>query len=114
MLRERSAFRKLPSLARDEQGTGLWIDAHGRGGEPTTRAIDLDRVTHSAAAFDHAKLDWMNGEWIRRLTRPQLEARAMPIARARLGDEIDVDRLRDAFALGQERSVTLVDLVAQS
>jgi glutamyl-tRNA synthetase len=82
--------------------------------EELVAAFDLDRVTHAAAAFDHAKLDWMNGEWIRRLTMPQLEARALPIARERLGDEIDVDRLRDAFALGQERSVTLVYLVSQS
>ena len=32
------------------------------------RASTLEGVTHAAAAFDHAKLDWMNGEWIRRLT----------------------------------------------
>ena len=31
-------------------------------------AFDLDRVTHAAAGFDRAKLDWMNGEWIRRLS----------------------------------------------
>ncbi len=31
-------------------------------------AFSLEGVTHAAAAFDHPKLDWMNGEWIRRLT----------------------------------------------
>ena len=77
-------------------------------------AFDLDRVTHAAAAFDHAKLDWMNGEWLRRLTLPQLEARAMPIARARLGEPLDVDLFRDALRIGQERAVTIADLVAQS
>ena len=37
-------------------------------------AFDLDRVTHAAAAFDHAKLDWMNGEWIRRLPLPRVRS----------------------------------------
>jgi glutamyl-tRNA synthetase len=77
-------------------------------------AFDLDRVTHAAAAFDHAKLDWMNGEWIRRLPLAQIEARAMPIARTRLGEPLDVDLLREAMRLGQERAVTLADLVAQA
>src|SRR5262249_34904554 len=82
--------------------------------EEIADAFDLDRVTHSAAKFDHAKLDWMNGEWMRRLPLLQIEARAMPIARTHLGDELDVDLLHDAFAIGQERSVTLVDLVRQA
>ena len=30
-------------------------------------AFDLDRVTHAAGGFDREKLDWLNGEWIRRL-----------------------------------------------
>jgi glutamyl-tRNA synthetase len=77
-------------------------------------AFDLDRVTHAAAAFDHAKLDWMNGEWIRRIPLRQLEARALPLARARFGDVLDVDTFREAVRLGQERSVTLTDLVAQA
>jgi glutamyl-tRNA synthetase len=82
--------------------------------EDIVAAFDLDRVTHAAAAFDHAKLDWMNGEWIRRLPLPQVEARAMPIARTRLGEPLDVHRFRDALRIGQERAVTLDDLVAQS
>ncbi len=77
-------------------------------------AFDLDRVTHAAAAFDHAKLDWMNGEWIRRITLPELEARALPIARSTLGEVLDVDLLRDALRLGQERAVTVGDLVRQA
>ena len=77
-------------------------------------AFDLDRVTHAAAAFDHAKLDWMNGEWIRRISLPELEARALPIARAQLGAGVDADLLRDALRIGQERAVTVGDLVRQA
>jgi glutamyl-tRNA synthetase len=77
-------------------------------------AFDLDRVTHAAAAFDHAKLDWMNGEWIRRLTLPQLEARALPLARAAIGDDLDVPTLREGLRIGQERAVTVADIVEQA
>jgi len=77
-------------------------------------AFDLDRVTHAAAAFDHAKLDWMNGEWIRRISLPELEARALPIARTQLGEGVDVDLLHDALRIGQERAVTVGDLVRQA
>lgn len=94
-----------------------WAPDDGRevmDAEEIVAAFDLDRVTHAAAAFDHAKLDWMNGEWIRRITLPELEARALPIARSTLGEVLDVDLLRDALRLGQERAVTVGDLVRQA
>jgi glutamyl-tRNA synthetase len=75
--------------------------------------FDLDRVVHSAAFFDHQKLDWMNGEWIRRLDLDELERRILPIARARFGDPLDLEVLRGALRIGQERAVTLGSLVEQ-
>jgi len=77
-------------------------------------AFDLDRVTHSAAAFDHAKLEWMNGEWIRRLPPDDLLARLEPRARERYGDGVDVELLRDVVRIGQERASTLAGLVEQA
>jgi glutamyl-tRNA synthetase len=77
------------------------------------RAFSLEGVTHAAAAFDHQKLDWMNGEWIRRITLPQLEARALPLAEARFGDRLDLERFREALRIGQERAVTLGELLEQ-
>jgi len=82
--------------------------------EEIVAAFDLDRVTHAAAAFDHAKLDWMNGEWIRRVDLPHLGARALPLARAAYGDTVDVALLGEALRIGQERAVTLADLVGQA
>ena len=76
--------------------------------------FDLDRVTHAAAAFDHKKLDWMNGEWIRRLTLRELEARALPLARERFGDRLDLEVFRGALRIGQERAVTVAGLVDQA
>ncbi len=76
-------------------------------------AFDLGRVTHAAAAFDHQKLDWVDGAWIRRLPVEELERRTRPIAESRLGPELDPDTFRGALRIGQERAVTLVNLVDQ-
>ena len=76
-------------------------------------AFELGRVVHSPAFFDHQKLDWMNGEWIRRLDLDELERRAVPVAEARFGDRCDREVLRGALLIGQERAVTLGALVEQ-
>jgi len=70
-------------------------------------AFDLDRVTHSAAGFDRAKLDWLNGEWMRRVSTDELVGRIEPMARERFGDRFDGEVFPAAVALAQERSVTL-------
>ena len=46
--------------------------------EELVARFDLDHVTHSAAVFDHKKLDWINGEWIRRLPDDELVQRTLP------------------------------------
>jgi glutamyl-tRNA synthetase len=76
-------------------------------------AFSLEGVTHAAAAFDHKKLDWMNGEWIRRLTLSELEARALPLAEARFGDRLDLETFRDGLRIGQERAATIGSLLEQ-
>jgi glutamyl-tRNA synthetase len=78
-----------------------------------TSAFSLEGVTHASAAFDHQKLDWMNGEWIRRLTLRELEARALPLAEARFGDRLDLARFQEALRIGQERAVTVGALLEQ-
>jgi glutamyl-tRNA synthetase len=80
--------------------------------------FDLARVTHAAAAFDHQKLDWMNGEWIRRLPLDELERRVTAFLSSYVfpgGTKIDAndDTFRGALRIGQERAVTLVSLVDQ-
>jgi glutamyl-tRNA synthetase len=80
--------------------------------------FDLARVTHAAAAFDHQKLDWMNGEWIRRLPLDELERRVTAFLSSSVspgGTKVDAnaDTFRDALRIGQERAVTLASLVDQ-
>jgi glutamyl-tRNA synthetase len=76
-------------------------------------AFDLDRVTHAAAGFDRAKLDWLNGEWIRLLAPDELFARVAPMARARFGESFDPEIGAQASAIAQPRAVTLVQIVDQ-
>ena len=40
--------------------------------------FDLGRVQPSGAIFDLARLDWLNGQWIRRLPSEELTERALP------------------------------------
>jgi glutamyl-tRNA synthetase len=78
----------------------------------------LEGVTQAAAAFDHKKLDWVNGEWIRRLSLDELEARVRPLAEERFADPpsvgaLDAATLREALRIGQERAVTIGSLLDQ-
>ncbi len=75
-------------------------------------AFTLERVTPSAAIFDEKKLEWLNGEWIRRLSLDELVARLQPFAAETLGS-LDAETLRAAAAIGQTRATTLVALASQ-
>ena len=40
--------------------------------------FDLDRVQSSGAVFDRERLEWINGQWIRRLSDADLAERLLP------------------------------------
>jgi glutamyl-tRNA synthetase len=93
-----------------------WAPADGReilSPEELIAEFDLERVTHASAVFDAKKLDWVNGQWIRRLDLDDLAQRVEPDALTRFGDRLDHDIFRDALAIGQERATTTVQLVEQ-
>ena len=52
--------------------------------------FDVARVTPSPATFDPKKLEWMNGEHIRRMPLADLVAAVLPFARDRYADTLDV------------------------
>ncbi len=83
------------------------------GADDLIAAFDLDRVTHAAAGFDRAKLDWLNGEWMRRLPVAELVARLEPAARERHGERFEHSVFTAAVGLAQERSVTLLAVLEQ-
>jgi len=107
----------LPAALRNYLALLGWAPEDGReilDTDELIAAFELEHVTHAAAAFDYEKLDWVNGEWIRRLTLSELEAAAWPLARARYGETLDHAVLRRALELGQERATTLRALLDQA
>jgi len=75
---------------------------------------DVSRVNASPASFDAKKLEWMNGEHIRRLPINELVAAVLPFARARYGDRLDIRDFERAVELAQERATTLVQIAEQA
>jgi glutamyl-tRNA synthetase len=76
--------------------------------------FDIGRVSASSAHFDAKKLEWMNGEHVRRMSIEDLVAAVLPFARARYGDRLDIRVFERAVALAQERATTLVQIAEQA
>jgi glutamyl-tRNA synthetase len=79
-----------------------------------TAEFDVARVTSSPATFDPKKLEWMNGEHIRRMSLAELVSATLPFARERDGAHLDVRVFERAVALAQERATTLVQIAEQA
>lgn len=76
-------------------------------------AFDLGDVTHAAGVFDHDKLDWMNGEYLRAFSLDELRDRLRPAAERRFGSSYDDAAFAEAVRIGQERAVTTEALLEQ-
>ena len=76
--------------------------------------FDLGHINHSAAAFDAQKLEWMNAEHIRRLPVEELAGEALPFAKARYGERLDIRAFEARGELAQERSKKLVQIADQA
>lgn len=76
-------------------------------------AFDIEHINPSPAGFDAQKLEWMNGEHIRRLPLGALVDAVRPFAAARYGDRLDDAVLARAVAIAQERATTLVQIADQ-
>jgi glutamyl-tRNA synthetase len=76
--------------------------------------FDVTRVTPSSATFDPKKLEWMNGEHIRRMPLAELVAAVLPFAREIYGEQLDIRVFENAVALAQERATTLVQIAEQA
>jgi glutamyl-tRNA synthetase len=66
--------------------------------------FDLSRVQQGGAIFDRGKLDWVNGEHIRRLPLPELVVRLRPFV-----PELDEEQLSQAAPALRDRMRTLAD-----
>src|SRR4051812_24787459 len=87
--------------------------------EDVVARFDIDKVQKGGARFDRDRLEWLNGQWIRRLDPDDLVDRLRPFLQAAV-DDGRIDRLpndeeiRPLLPIVQERLPTLaavVDLV---
>jgi glutamyl-tRNA synthetase len=81
-----------------------------------TQLFDLDRVHQGGAVFDRERLEWVNGQWVRRLGSDELVERLAPFLEADLAIQRAAGRvvrepteadLRALVPLIQERLPTL-------
>ncbi len=73
------------------------------GKEELIQKFDLDRVLTTGAVFGHEKLEWVNGQYVRKLSVPDLADKLVPFLEKRgyvAGDRVWLERLT---ALFQER-----------
>jgi glutamyl-tRNA synthetase len=70
--------------------------------EELVERFRLERVGASPAVFDYAKLDWMNGLYLRALPPDEFAARLVGYLRER-GSDWPEDRVRAAAAIVQEK-----------
>ena len=77
-------------------------------------AFSLDRVGKTAAVFNKPKLDWMNGVYVRALSRDEFASRALPYLERDLPQSVrrplDTEYLARVAALVQERAKVLSEL----
>ena len=74
--------------------------------EEMTAAFDIDRLTTGGPVFDFAKLDWLNGQYIRSLATSEFMDRVADWA-------INRENLAAVAPLVQQRTERLVDLLPQ-
>ncbi len=81
--------------------------------------FSLDKIEHAPGAFDHAKLDWMNGHYLRALADDDFAARVLPFFAAR-GLNVDAATARLIAPYLKERvkklteAVTLADFIFEA
>ena len=81
--------------------------------EEMINEFDVENVNHSGAIFDIKKLEWMNGEYIRKVSLDKLVEIVEPSAIGKYGELIGIDILKTGVELAQTRATTLVQIVEQ-
>jgi glutamyl-tRNA synthetase len=76
------------------------------------RAFSLERLGRAGAVFDHRKLEWFNGQYIRRLSPQRLAAAIAPYLQA-AGIEVADDDQSVALAVLLRERLSVLDEVAQ-
>lgn len=75
--------------------------------------FELDQVNRSPALFDYAKLDWMNGEYLRAMSQERFESDVLVPALDEAGVRVPDDAAHALAAAAQPRVTTIGDLAGQ-
>ncbi len=79
-----------------------------------TRNFSIERISKTAAVFNIAKLEWMNGMYIRSISADEFTTRSLPYVEEGLPADVnrplDVRYLRKIAPLVQERAKTLAEV----
>lgn len=79
--------------------------------EELIRYFTLERVSKTAAVFNHEKLKWMNGVYIRKLTPEDFAQRCLPFLKKAFPDiALPNDYVRRVLPLVQERAKILFEV----
>jgi glutamyl-tRNA synthetase len=82
--------------------------------EDLIKKFSLDRVSKTAAIFNYEKLQWMNGQYMRKLTPEDFMQRALPflekgLQAAEIKRPLDIDYVKMVLPLVQERVKLLAE-----
>lgn len=79
--------------------------------EELIEQFSLERVQKAGAVFDLEKLDWLQGQWVRKMSQTDFAERIRPIVAARYPAAAEDARFVDYAALIQERVTLLPEAV---
>jgi glutamyl-tRNA synthetase len=77
------------------------------------QVFDMKDVGQTAGVFNPSKLDWVNHEWLKKLSDEELARRALPFFQAAGLPAQDDAKLRHVCAVARERAATFGDYVKQ-
>jgi len=75
-----------------------------------TEAFDLSKINKSGAVFDIAKLDWMNGQYLMKMTPADLAAACLPFL-TKAGKTVEPSLLERICTVERSRMTRLSDVV---
>jgi glutamyl-tRNA synthetase len=82
--------------------------------EDLIKNFSLERVSKTAAIFDHEKLKWMNGVYIRKLSHDDFARQSLPFLEKGLPNEVkrplSISYVRQVLPLVQERARLLTEV----
>lgn len=79
--------------------------------EELKKEFSFANIHKAGAVFDHKKLDWMNGEYIKKLSPQKFKELALPYLQKRLGDNLSNDINIDKIMILEQQRIDRLNKV---